>query len=212
MTLPARNLGSKPAPPELALAQAFINTADHEKGTDEIDTPQGLRDWLTTVGLIDAATPVTQTDLAAAVGVREALRNLTLANNGYQTDPSALDTLNRAARCAQLAVSFRADGGAGLEPRAPGVDGALGSIIAVAFDAMANGTWARLKACPAETCLWAFYDETKNRSGTWCSMSVCGNRTKARTYRQRHTHAGVASDFSSLSGRIAPAAKPDSAT
>ena len=56
-------------------------------------------------------------------------------------------------------------------------------------DAMAEGSWARLKACPADNCLWAFYDETKNRSGTWCSMSVCGNRTKARAYRRRHPHA-----------------------
>ncbi len=209
MAIPAKNLGSKPAPEPLALVQGFINTAEHEKGTDEIATPEGLRDWLARVELIDGAASVTQADVAAALSVREALRNLTLANNGYEADPSALDTLNRAARSAQFAVSFRPDGGTALEPLAPGVDGALGRIIGVAFAAMSDGTWARLKACPAETCLWAFYDETKNRSGTWCLMSVCGNRTKARAYRRRHTHAGAASDFSSWSGRIVPAAKPN---
>ncbi len=85
-------------------------------------------------------------------------------------------------------MCFGPEGTAKLESRAPGVDGALGRIIATVHDAMAEGSWARLKACPADSCLWAFYDETKNRSGTWCSMSVCGNRTKARAYRRRHGH------------------------
>ncbi|MGH3007295.1 MAG: CGNR zinc finger domain-containing protein, partial [Gaiellaceae bacterium] len=44
----------------------------------------------------------------------------------------------------------------------------------------------RLKACRAEDCRWAFYDRARNRSRHWCSMAVCGNRTKARTFRRRH--------------------------
>ena len=50
--------------------------------------------------------------------------------------------------------------------------------------------WKRLKACRLHTCEWAFYDHTKNRSGAWCNMAVCGNRAKARAYRERR--AGVA--------------------
>jgi predicted RNA-binding Zn ribbon-like protein len=42
-----------------------------------------------------------------------------------------------------------------------------------------------MKACREHTCEWAFYDHTKNHSGTWCTMQVCGNRTKARSYRKR---------------------------
>jgi len=34
-------------------------------------------------------------------------------------------------------------------------------------------------------CQWAFYDRSKNRSGRWCSMRTCGNRTKTRAYRTR---------------------------
>ncbi len=48
---------------------------------------------------------------------------------------------------------------------------------------MVDGTWSRLKAC--RQCEWAFYDWSKNRSGRWCAMSVCGNRTKVRAYRAR---------------------------
>jgi predicted RNA-binding Zn ribbon-like protein len=50
---------------------------------------------------------------------------------------------------------------------------------------MENGEWQRLKACRKDTCLWAFYDHSKNRSRHWCSMEVCGGQEKARAYRQR---------------------------
>ena len=55
---------------------------------------------------------------------------------------------------------------------------------------MEAGTWLRLKACRNYTCRWAFYDHSKNRSGHWCTMSVCGNRQKSRGYRQRHRVEG----------------------
>jgi predicted RNA-binding Zn ribbon-like protein len=50
---------------------------------------------------------------------------------------------------------------------------------------MADGTWHRLKAC--RQCAWAYYDYSKNRSATWCSMAICGNRTKTRAYRRRRS-------------------------
>ena len=68
---------------------------------------------------------------------------------------------------------------------APGVDGALGRLLVIVYRAMETGTWPRLKACRSDTCQWAFYDHSKNRSGHWCSMAVCGSQHKARTYRER---------------------------
>ncbi|HKC76276.1 MAG TPA: CGNR zinc finger domain-containing protein [Chloroflexota bacterium] len=50
----------------------------------------------------------------------------------------------------------------------------------------------RLKICRNETCRWAFYDYSKNRSGAWCTMAVCGSRSKARTYRQRRRQSSGA--------------------
>jgi predicted RNA-binding Zn ribbon-like protein len=184
-----RRVGTKPAPDQLILVQAFINSTDLDRGTDELATADGLRDWFRELDLIDASARVNEADVVAAKAVREALRHLVLANNGGATDPNALETLNRAARSAQLSARFEPGGRAGLEPRAPGIDGAIGRILALAFDAMESGQWSRLKACPAETCRWAFFDETKNRSGTWCAMSVCGNRAKARSFRKRHVTA-----------------------
>ena len=60
-------------------------------------------------------------------------------------------------------------------------------MIAV-HEAMAEGSWDRLKACRASDCEWAFIDTAKNHSRQWCSMGSCGNREKARAFRQRHRH------------------------
>jgi predicted RNA-binding Zn ribbon-like protein len=51
---------------------------------------------------------------------------------------------------------------------------------------MADGSWRKLKACRSDTCRYAFIDNARNRSRQWCSMEVCGNREKARTFRSRH--------------------------
>jgi predicted RNA-binding Zn ribbon-like protein len=116
--------------------------------------------------------------------VREALRALALANNGVPLPHGAVATLERASRMAQLTVTFE-DGRARLVPAAAGLDGALGRLVAIVQEAMADGSWARLKGCPREVCQWVFYDRSRNRSSTWCAMSVCGNRTNTRAYRSR---------------------------
>jgi predicted RNA-binding Zn ribbon-like protein len=41
----------------------------------------------------------------------------------------------------------------------------------------------RLKICP--NCQWLFLDRSRNRSRTWCDMTVCGNRVKASRHYQR---------------------------
>ena len=89
-----KNLGSKPAPGELALVQAFINTMERESETDEIATVDGLRGWLVNAELLEPSAQVGECDVAQARAVREALRSLTLTNNGAQDDPNALDTLS----------------------------------------------------------------------------------------------------------------------
>jgi predicted RNA-binding Zn ribbon-like protein len=173
------------APGELELVRAFVNTLDVEDGVDELDSPRALATWLRAHGLMRGGT-ATGTDLDQARRVREGIRALLLANNGLSARKEAALGLSRAAARARLTLRFDSRGVVRLEPAASGVDGALGLILAVVSASMAAGTWGRLKACRAEDCRWAFYDHARNRSRHWCSMAVCGNRTKARTYRRRH--------------------------
>ena len=56
-------------------------------------------------------------------------------------------------------------------------------MTAISLTAMLDGSWLRLKVC--RNCEWSFYDNSKNRSGSWCSMQLCGNRLKTRAYRTR---------------------------
>ena len=91
----------------------------------------------------------------------------------------------RAARKGELAIHFADDGSASLAPEAEGFAGALARLLVPVADAHSDGSWQRVKACRAANCHWAFYDRSRNRSGVWCAMAVCGNRTKVRAYRER---------------------------
>ena len=172
---------SASAPGELALVERFVNTADLDRGTDELATVEGLTAWLAGAGL--AAGALDGADRELIVAFREALRALLLANHGGPPDPEAIATLDRAA---PLVVAFDRAGTATLVPAGPGADGVLARLAAIVARAQAEGTWARMKACPNDRCRWAFYDRSRNRSRTWCTMRVCGNRAKARSYRARH--------------------------
>jgi predicted RNA-binding Zn ribbon-like protein len=171
-----------PAPGDLALVQRFLNTADLESGSDDLRGPGALAAWLTGAGLAPAGASFDAAGRERIVAFREALRALLLANHGGRPDRAALATLDRAAR---LVVVFDSGGRARLAPADDGVEGVLGALLAIVAGAQADGTWTRLKACPGERCGWAFYDSSRNRSRTWCAMSVCGNRAKARSYRAR---------------------------
>ncbi|GGL21841.1 CGNR zinc finger domain-containing protein [Planomonospora parontospora] len=76
-------------------------------------------------------------------------------------------------------------GGPVLEPVGTGVLAGLARIAAAVVEIRVEGLWPRLKVCTESTCQWAFVDSSKNRSRSWCSMKVCGNRTKTRAYRAR---------------------------
>jgi predicted RNA-binding Zn ribbon-like protein len=173
------------APGELETVRAFVNSVDLEGATEELTDPDALVAWLADHHLIEPGSPADAADLRKALEVREALRALMRANNGGEPSPEATDALRAAARRARIALEFGPDGSQ-LEPQAGGVDGALGRLLARVHEAQHEGTWERMKACPWHTCHWAFYDHTKNRSGVWCNMAVCGNRAKARAYRERH--------------------------
>jgi predicted RNA-binding Zn ribbon-like protein len=168
------------APGELALVERFVNTADLDRGTDDLATVEGLTAWLAGEGLTGA---FDGGDRERIVAFREALRALLLANHGGPPDPEAVATLDRAA---PLVVAFDRAGEATLVPAGAGADGVLARLAAIVARAQADGTWARMKACPNDRCRWAFYDRSRNRSRTWCTMRVCGNRAKARSYRARH--------------------------
>jgi predicted RNA-binding Zn ribbon-like protein len=174
------------APGRLELVRRFVNSQDVEDGIEELASPEAMRNWLREHGLPDVPEAGTG-ELKRLTALRESLRQFLLANNGQPHDHRAMEKVRAEADHVQLRVRFSGEGESALVPAGTGMDAVVAELLAIVHEAMADGTWARLKACRSDTCEWGFYDRSRNRSGTWCSMAVCGNRAKARSYRRRHT-------------------------
>jgi predicted RNA-binding Zn ribbon-like protein len=175
----------------LDLVRDYVNTFDLETGIDRISTPDELAVWLSEQGLVDDLVEPDGSEHADALAVREAIRALLLANNGVDADADAAsETLEAAGREARLAVRFE-NGRPTLVPEGDGARAAIGRIVATVAELATTEEWKRLKTCRDENCRVAFYDKSRNRSRAWCSMEVCGNREKARSFRARHhSHSG----------------------
>ena len=169
--------GRAPAPGELALVQAFVNSnyslEEHNHGAELLDGPEGLKRWFARRDLAGSET----VGLEEALRVREGLRALLIAKRAEEPDARAIEQLNEIAPQRRISVRLQPDG-----PHFE-ADDPLGLILALAARSMLDGTWARLKAC--KECCWAFYDHSKNGAGSWCSMKVCGGRVKQRAYYER---------------------------
>src|SRR5688572_22815006 len=148
------------APGELAVVQAFINTANIEAGKDELSTPTAFRRFLARHGLPGRSAGVTGTHLDRAVELREALRALTAANNSAALDPKAIEVVNREAQRVGLIAGFAPTGGPREMATASGADQALGELLAIVHRAMRDETWPRLKACREHGCRWSFFDHS----------------------------------------------------
>jgi predicted RNA-binding Zn ribbon-like protein len=176
------------APGELELVRQFVNSHDYETGAEELSSPTALSRWLAERGLGAPSARLRDGDLERAIELREALREALLTNNTEPLPPTTVARLNDALAGVSLEVRVNEDCTIDLEPGGRGLDAALASIASIIREAMLSGEWARLKVCPADDCLWAFYDRSRNRSRTWCRMDECGNRAKVRAFRERHSH------------------------
>jgi len=145
---------------DVTLVLDFLNTVDGEQGTDLLDDPAAWDGWLAERGLVPGVEHPRQ--------VRAALR-------AAAGDPSA--------GVVPVAAPVTVSVVAGL-PREVAPD-VVGAVLAAASRLVVLDLWDRVKICPADDCRWAFYDRSRNHSRTWCSMRVCGNREKARTWRER---------------------------
>ena len=191
MTLRQAEPGSRlPAPDaELRLLQGFVNTIDIEGEEDELRTPAKASAWLAAAGLTPAATRVTAADHARLLALREGFRALSAANNGEPLADDERVAFNGAVASVQIVGSVEADGRWSLRSSGGAIDQALARLLGTLDRSMADGTWSRMKACRNHGCRWLFWDASRNRSGTWCTMTICGSRQKARDYRARRRSA-----------------------
>ncbi|MET1059672.1 MAG: CGNR zinc finger domain-containing protein [Nocardioides sp.] len=174
-----------PAP--IATVRDFVNTTDHETGTDDLTTQAALVRYLVGAGLLPDTGRATRDDLDLALRLRAGLRRaLELNHDGEVGEIAALDVA-----LGELPVALAWSGGAAaLRPTEPGVRGALARIGLAAHEAATAGIWWRLKICAYDECEWAYYDHSKNRSRSYCEYG-CGNKLKTRAYRARQRAAAA---------------------
>jgi predicted RNA-binding Zn ribbon-like protein len=162
--------GNRPkAPGRLELLQRFVNTHNHDfpDAWDRLGSGAKATSWLREKGLSSDA--FTDEDAQRLRSFRETLR--------------ALIVLRAGGMSAALVVTVDDDGRTELTPQEGGVEGVKATLLAIVHEAQLSGDWSRMKGC--RQCEYAFYDRSKNRSATWCAMSICGNRTKNRAYYRR---------------------------
>ena len=185
-------------PDELANLYDFANTLDvrhfthhgvpHPQG-DELTNAKALAAWMSGRGLSPASARITPPMLATAIELR------TLMRDYLQCDPlersrnkDAVRALNSALKLFPLVV---AAGDAGMVLRTAREDALAGlsPIVAEFYDGSRNGTLDRLKMCASDECRRVFFDRSKPSTRRWCMSSLCGNRMKTRSYRERQRNA-----------------------
>ena len=61
----------------------------------------------------------------------------------------------------------------------------LWPVARAATSLLTSPELARVRECADDCCGWLFLDLSRNASRRWCDMADCGNRAKARRYRER---------------------------
>ena len=178
----SRQRQPRPAPGDLAIVQAFLNTRNLRAVTDELATPSGLSAWLSSHALLSPEAKVTGKHLQRALDVREGLHAIVTAHNGTALDTAAIERLNAACKggCVEVRVDF--EGEPRFEASSPKLANTLSRLLGMAAEARIRGEWIRLKACANSECQAAFYDLSLRC--TWCSHR-CGERVRSREQRQR---------------------------
>lgn len=179
------------APGALDALRLFVNTENVEKpGNDQLSGPEAATVWLHERGLLSESDKLDEDDLILVRELREALRMELLAHTGDTDSDDTWAVLSEWADRAELGVRCGdRPGDITLIAEGRGAQMVIGRCFVLIYDAVRQGRWERLKACRKETCLWAFYDHSKNGSGHWCDMAICGNRAKAQRRRRREALA-----------------------
>ena len=178
-------------PPEIRLVRDFVNTYEPQVDAESLPTTTALQNWFVEQRLLPAGVPVTDTDLATTLAVREGLRNVLLSHAGHDPDPAAMDSFHAALAQLPVLLEFDADGYRLVSARTDPVGQALSKLLDAVRQTSQDGTWSRLKVCARDTCRWAFYDASRNQVRRWCSMAGCGNHVKMqRAYATRKARAG----------------------
>ena len=151
-------------------------------GRERLHSPDDLDRWLVDAQLVTAPKASTE-ELTDARALREAIWSLVERSLADGTPrPADRRLVNEwAARHPPVPQL-----GAGWAPAAGGrgdVGAALSAVARDAVDLFAGPDRMRIRRCGR--CTLHFVDRSRPGNRRWCSMEVCGNRSKAEAFRDR---------------------------
>ena len=187
-------------PDELEHLYDFANSLDVRHFThhgvqhaqsDELTGPRELGAWMSQRGLSTEGTKITAAMFDSAVQLRTSVRAYLECDPAERRkDNEAVRSLNRTMRFFPLVAGRRDDRCMALRGDRGDALAGLSVVVAELYDGSIKGTLDRLKMCAAEECRRVFFDRSKPATRRWCMSTLCGNRIKTRTYRERHRVAG----------------------
>ena len=167
-------------------ALAFVNTvADSGKSRDQdtFQTGEALIALLREGGLNPECDPPGTGQLGELISLREAaygvLSAIAAGRKPFQEDSLFLEN---AIKSTMGDASF-APGPDGPLFRPGPMGGLYDTMVLSIMDLLQSGDLPRLRECRA--CTHLFIDRGRGPGRRWCSMSRCGNRAKARSFRDR---------------------------
>jgi predicted RNA-binding Zn ribbon-like protein len=188
-----------PAPAGLAFVQELIDTIAVSKPgrEDLLADPTSARKWLDsaltawadTTGAAPLSVDLTPQDLDRLRDFRDDLRRAVAPAHDGTTGAAAPIPVT----LPTVALSMHWDEAGRVHPVPRGTGWKrVASLVAVeVFKAQQDGSWSRLKTCRNPRCAVAFFDRSRNNSGVWHNVKVCGNAANLRAYRARQRGPGT---------------------
>ncbi len=183
----------------------FANTIRAPAGAEDgLGSWERLVGFLEVVGIVRAAQAQQLCELAAedpqaasaalrtAMELRDASRRIleTLAAR-QEILPQWVQPVNNVLRSTEGYDQLVAEGSdgkgwrLGFRAREQSLEWLLAAIARSAADLIAEGLKAPVRKCAHPACLFYFYDVSRTGRRRWCSMDVCGNRSKVAAHARR---------------------------
>jgi predicted RNA-binding Zn ribbon-like protein len=195
--------GLVPAPGALGLVQDLLNTAQAGHEPDLLADVASARAWLreataewsAATGRPGPEVVLDAGDLQELRVFRDDLREVTGPTGLREVTGRADGAAPGAGPAAPVlhagaaVLELGSDGSVRLRPEQTGQQELLTLVLAALYEGQHAGTSRRLKTCRNPRCRVAFYDRSRNASGVWHSVRVCGNAINLRAHRERRRAA-----------------------
>lgn len=141
-------------------------------------------------GLAETEPEVTSQAFEAALALRDGVRRVVEAlAERRAVGPQEVEPINRALEVTEGhdALVPAGDGWRlGFVAREQRLEWLLAAVARSAAELVEEGPAAPLRKCAGARCVLYFYDTSRTHRRRWCSMAVCGNRSKVAAFAGRH--------------------------